>query len=626
MENVKEFLKSRMSNENFVKLTAINNDRMHKFVAEAIELCNPKTVFVCTDSQQDADYIRTTSIKSGGETPLKIKGHTYHFDNANDQGRDKGKTKYLLPKGVDLGKRIASCEKEQGLAEIKGFFKNWMEGREMLVAFFCLGPTGSAFSIPCVQITDSAYVVHSENILYRSGYEQFKKAGSGPNDFFRFLHSQGELDGAVSKNMEDKRIYIDLFDSTVYSINTQYAGNTVGLKKLALRLAINKADKEGWLAEHMFVMGVHGPRGRVTYFTGAFPSACGKTSTAMLPDQTIVGDDIAYLRKIDGQMRCVNVEQGIFGIIEDVKPSGDPVIYKALTSEGEVIFGNVLINDGTPYWIGMGKDTPDEGINFQGKWKKGMVDADGEKVPASHKNARYTIRISALANRDPQINAPEGIPVGAVVYGGRDSDTCVPVEQAFSWAEGIIAKGASIESETTAATIGQAGVRTFNLMSNLDFLAIPLGKYIQNNIDFANGVKNTPPVFSVNYFLKNKEGKYLNGMLDKKIWILWAELRANGDVDAIKTPTGFIPKYEDLAKLFKESLGKEYTQKDYVEQFTVRVPELLAKIDRVEKVYRETVSDTPEVVYKTFAETRNRLNQAKSKFGEYISPFDFLSK
>jgi phosphoenolpyruvate carboxykinase (GTP) len=453
--------------------------------------------------------------------------------------------------------------------------------------------------------------------LYRSGYDQFKSIGNSP-DFFRFMHTQGEVDAnGCSVNVDKRRIYMDLEDHRVYSTNTQYAGNTVGLKKLALRLAIDKSSKEGWLAEHMFVMGVQGPSDRVTYFTGAFPSACGKTSTAMIPGQTIIGDDIAYLRKKDGVMRTVNVEQGVFGIIRDVNPDDDPVIYKALKDEGEVIFGNVLIKDGEPHWMGSGQDMPASGTNYQGAWKT------GDEATPSHKNARYTLRISALDNRDPMADAPEGVEIGGIVYGGRDSDTMVPVEMAFDWTEGIVAKGASIESETTAATIGAEGVRKFNIMANMDFVSLPLGRYIQNNLDFAKGVDKTPPIFSVNYFLRDPEtGKYLNGILDKTVWILWAELIVNGDVESLKTPTGFIPKYADLKKLFKDNLDKDYTEAEYVQQFTVRIPNLLAKYDRVEAIYKEKVDDTPKAVYDTFAAIRTRLAEAKAKYGDNISPLD----
>ncbi len=332
------------------------------------------------------------------------------------------------------------------------------------------------------------------------------------------------------------------------------------------------------------------------------------------------------MRKKDNQVRCVNVEKGIFGIIRDVNAKDDPIIYEALMGPCEVIFSNVLIDDAKkPHWLGMGKELPTEGTNHSGKWHKGKTDADGNEITPSHKNARYCLNIPDLSNCDPLLDEPQGVPVGGIIYGGRDSDTWVPVEQAFSWAEGIIIKGSALESETTAATLGKEGVRTFNLMSNLDFLSIPLGRYIQNNLDFVTGVKNPPLVFSVNYFLKDKDGKYLNGMADKMVWILWAELRVNGDVDGIETPTGLIPKYDDLQKLFKEHLDTQYTEADYVRQFTIRIPENLAKLDRVEKIYKEKVPDTPQIVFDTFAEVRERLKKAGGKDGDYISPFDLTA-
>jgi len=626
MSDARKVLKDRLAKEHYTRLMALENPKLHEFVANAIELTNPSSVFVCTDAPDDMAYIRKLAIKSGEEKPLKIKGHTIHFDGFFDQGRDTFSTRYLLPAGSSLGASLKSVEKTAGVKEVQSFLKDSMAGREMIIAFFCLGPTDSEFSIPCVQITDSPYVVHSESILYRLGYGQFKKIGSS-SDFFRFLHSEGELENSVSKNKDKRRVYIDLEEDLVYSVNTQYGGNTIGLKKLALRLAIQKASKEGWLAEHMFVLGAHGPGGRVTYFAGAFPSACGKTSTSMLPGQTIVGDDIAYFRKKAGQMRCVNVENGIFGIIADVNPKNDPTIYAALTSPMEVIFSNVLIDKNLkPHWLGMGSEIPSEGVNYSGEWFRGKKDSEGSEIPPSHKNARYSLSIMDLANCDPAINDPQGVPVGGVIYGGRDSDTWVPVEQAFDWKEGIIIKGASIESETTAATLGKEGVRTFNLMSNIDFVSIPLGRYIQNNLDFAKGIDKLPPIFSVNYFLRDKNGKYLNGIADKRVWILWAELRVNDDVDAISTPTGLIPKYEDLAKLFKENLNAEYTRANYVQQFTIRIPENLTKLDRIEGVYKEKVPDTPRIVFDTFAEIRKRLKAAKEKHGDYISPFDLMAK
>ncbi|MGA2265638.1 MAG: phosphoenolpyruvate carboxykinase (GTP) [Phycisphaerae bacterium] len=617
-------LKSKMDADSFTKLSAIRNDRLHAFVADAVKLCRPRTVTVFGDDPADIAATRRGAIENGEEIALTIEGHTVHFDSyPGDQGRDKEVTKYLVPAEEPLSKNLNQIDRLEGLTEVRGLLAVAMKGRAMLVRFFCLGPTNSAFAIPCVQITDSYYVAHSEDLLYRPGYEEFRRLGP-KGEFFRFLHSSGKLtETKVSAEMDKKRIYIDYTQDQIYSVNTQYAGNTVGLKKLALRLAIRKADREGWLAEHMFLMGVHGPKNRVTYFAGAFPSACGKTSTAMLPGETIVGDDLAYFRPVGGVARAVNVEVGIFGIISDVNAKDDPLIHKVLTGPGEVIFSNVLVKDDKPYWYGMGEPFPSEGVNAAGRWHVGKIDQFGNEIPPANKgNARYTISLRALANLDAELDNPSGVPVGGIIYGGRDSDTSVPVQQSFDWAHGIIAYGASLESETTAATLGATGVRTFNLMSNLDFLAIPLGKYIRNNLDFAKALAAPPAVFFVNYFQKDADGKFLTDRLDKAVWMKWMELRVHGDAQAIAAPTGRIPHYEDLQRLFRAVLNKDYGREDYVKQFTIRIPENLAKIDRIERIYRQDVSDTPPIVLDVLAAQRRRLEDLRTTKGDYVSPLD----
>jgi phosphoenolpyruvate carboxykinase (GTP) len=426
----------------------------------------------------------------------------------------------------------------------------------------------------------------------------------------------------VSTDVDNKRIYIDHTKDRVYSVNTQYAGNTVGLKKLALRLTIRQADSEGWLAEHMFLAGIFGPNGRKTYFGGAFPSACGKTSTAMLPGEKILGDDIAYFRNINGQFRAVNAESGIFGIIQNVKSKDDPAIWDVLHRPEEVIFSNILINDDKPYWLGMGEETPDNGINFSGEWQTGKKDSKGNEIPLAHKNARYAVALKALANCDSELDNPEGVELGGILYGGRDAKSYVPAQQAYDWTHGIVAYGASLETETTFAIVGKEGVPEINLMSIQDFVAIPLGKYIQNNLEFAKGIKKPPLVFGVNYFLRDAEGKFVNGVRDKHVWIKWMELRVHGDVDAISTPTGMIPRYEDLVKLFKQVLDKEYLKEDYISQFTIRIPENLAKIDRVTKFHKENVPGAPSDVFDVLEQQRNRLQQLQKEKGDYVSPFD----
>ncbi|MDI6840013.1 MAG: phosphoenolpyruvate carboxykinase (GTP) [bacterium] len=626
-----ELLKTKLGEESYRKLMRINNTKLHQFIAKYVELCTPDRVFVCNDSPDDIRYIRESAINNGEEAKLAIPGHTIHFDNYFDQGRDKEHTGILVPKGVDLGPTIETKDRDEGLKEIHEILKNIMKGKELYICFFCLGPTNSEFSIPAVQLTDSSYVAHSETILYRPGYEEFIKQGPLAH-FFKFVHSQGELDERKTcKNLDKRRIYIDTEDDIVYSTNTQYGGNTIGLKKLAMRLAITRSSKEGWLTEHMLIMSIHGPKNRVTYFTGAFPSLCGKTSTAMLDGETIVGDDIAYIKKKDGVARAVNVEKGMFGIIQGVNSVDDPSQWNALHSEAEIIFSNVLVTeDKHVHWIGKDGAVPVNGYNHSGEWQIGKKDAKGKEIPCSHPNARFTLDLSILENVDKKLNDPEGVVIGGIVYGGRDSDTWVPVEESFDWSHGIITKGASLESETTAATLGKEGVREFNPMSNLDFLSIPVGRYIQNNLDFGKDLSasggNPPLIFSVNYFLKDKDGKFLNEKTDKKVWYKWMELRVHKEVDAINTPTGRIPKYDDLKRLFNEVLKKDYTKEDYNKQFMIRVPENLAKINRITEIYKTKVTDTPQIVFEVLEEQRQRLNKAREKHGDYIIPEKFISQ
>ena len=625
-------------NEQITPLSAINHEKiqqlnvphLERVLNEFITICKPSKVTVITDTQKDIKHVREMAIHNREETKLAKEGHTVHFDGYFDQARDKENTRVLISKDSPaLGPHINQIDREKGLAEIFKLLDNVMKGKECFIRFFCLGPHGSPLMIPAVQITDSAYVAHSEDLLYRPGHEEFKRLQ--PTDFFFFIHSAGELtEKGVSKNVTDRRIFIDLQENRVFSVNNQYAGNSVGLKKLALRLAINKAvetDKD-WLAEHMFIGGVVPLDGkRKTYFLGAFPSACGKTSTAMIPGNTIVGDDIAYIRLIDGEPRAVNIESGIFGIIKDVCLIDDPLIYKALTTPRETIFSNVQITAGEPYWQGMGVEPPKRGINWSsslfGEWYEGKQDNKGRIIPNSHGNARYTIRLSELENVDDKLHDAKGVRFHGILYGGRDSDTSVPIVQSLDWNHGVFI-GASLESETTSATLGQEGVRKLNPFANLDFMVVPLGNYIKAHLEFGKqcGPK-VPLIFGTNYFLKNENGKYFDDIIDKKIWLLWAEGRVHGNYSAIKTPIGYIPKFEDLETLFWEALEKKYTQERYELEFAIRIQYYLEKIDRIEESF-ENEENMPQEFYDEIQSARKRLMEAKKSFGfEVILPSAF---
>jgi phosphoenolpyruvate carboxykinase (GTP) len=236
------------------------------------------------------------------------------------------------------------------------------------------------------------------------------------------------------------------------------------------------------------------------------------------------------------------------------------------------------------------------------------------------------VALKDLPNCDPELDNPDGVELAGIMYGGRDAKAYVPVQQSFSWEHGIVAYGASLETETTFAIIGKEGVPEINLMSIQDFVAIPLGKYVRNNLEFGKKLQKAPLVFGVNYFLRDKAGRFVNGVRDKHVWIKWMELRAHGDVNALVAPTGLIPEFDILVRLFKEVLEKEYSRDDYISQFTVRIPENIAKIDRVVEFHRKNVEKSPEILFEILAAQRERLERARDKHGEYISPSLFPSE
>lgn len=603
-----------LDKENLEKLKALNNKKVMECVLEAIKICRPQKVTVITGSASDIEYLKKKAIINGEEKNLKNNDHTVHFDGPDDQGRDKANTRYLVSEDPEWGININSINREKGLSEIASIANGAMRGKEMFVSFFSLAPKKSKFSIPAIQITDSAYVMNSALTLYREGYEEFEKL-NGAENFFSFMHSTGKLEDGRVIDVSNRRTYTDLENQKAYSVDTLYLGNSAGLKKTAHRLAIQKAHREGWLSEHMFITGVHGKPGRTTYFAGAFPSGCGKTSTAMIPGNTIIGDDLAYLRVIDGKVRAANPESGMFGIIKDVNPKDDPIIFKTITNAKRVIYSNVLHDrEGNPYWLGMGREFPEIGTGYLGTWKIGMKEND-----AAHKNARFTIKLNEFENADPRIDDPHGVELKGIFYGGRDSDTTVPIAEALSWSHGVLI-GASIESETTSATIGQEGVRQHDPMANLDFITVPLGVYIDNHLKFVQNIDSPPRIYSTNYFLKGENNNYYNDKTDKKIWILWAEGRVNNEFDAIETPIGKIPKYDDLKVLFREHFNREYMLDDYIAQFSIRAAKYLEKMDRMVKVYKNI--KVPQRFIDELESQIKRLENARENYGDIISPLE----
>ncbi|NON61909.1 phosphoenolpyruvate carboxykinase domain-containing protein, partial [Acidianus sp. RZ1] len=322
----------KISSAKLDSLLRLNNDSLLSFLDEMVSICEPETVYI-VENKDDAEYVKRKAIDTGEEIPLKVEGHTIHFDPPQDQARARDDT-FILGEKIPF---VNTKPKEEGLEEVLSLLRGSMNGREMFVGFYSLGPSGSPRRFLAVQISDSPYVIHSENILYRMSFSDFK----GNIPFFKFVHSKGELD------IKKRRIVVDIENEIVYSVNTTYAGNSIGLKKLALRLTLNRAIKEGWLSEHMAIIGLSG-KDRDHYITASFPSGSGKTSTSMIGK--LISDDLAIILNINGEMRSWNPEIGVFGIIHGVNQTDDPIIWDVLNSPGEVIFSNVLMkDDGTVY-------------------------------------------------------------------------------------------------------------------------------------------------------------------------------------------------------------------------------------------------------------------------------------
>ncbi|MEM1779380.1 MAG: phosphoenolpyruvate carboxykinase (GTP) [Ignisphaera sp.] len=621
MENLVLYLDRVLSPKMYERLMRIRDPSLHRWIARIISIARPSSVYILTSDEDDAVYVRRAAIERREELPTKYPMHTVHFDGINDLARDRKNTRILLPHNRSIP-FLNTYDREMGIAEIFRLAEGIMEGKEMFVAFYCFGPRNSDFTMYAVQVTDSAYVIHSENILYRPCYDVFVE--KAPHiEYVKFFHSAGELDeNNWSKNVNMRRIYIDVVDSAAYSINTQYAGNSVGLKKLMLRMCIYRGCREGWLCEHMFIVGVRGNGDRITYFTDAFPAGCGKTSTVFAAD-TIVGDDIAIIKAIDGVARAVNPEVGMFGIIDDINPADDPALYQLLTSpETEVIFTNVLLtDDGEVWWRGK-PEPPKPGINYAGRCWPGKGDGGDNEVPLSHPNARFTMSIRYLNNLDPRIDDPNGVPIQGMIFGGRDYHTLPPVVEAFNWIHGIITMGGALESEKTAAILDGTSEMEFNPFAVLDFLPISIGRFLELHLDFSRKLSSKPRIFNVNYFLKDENGRFIAGKSDKRVWLKWMELRVHGDIDAVETPIGYIPIYSDLAKLFDRYLGKEYSEARYEKEFTIMIASLISKIERLWNIY-SAIPDTPPILFETLRIQKKKLEEARSSYGDKVKPFKF---
>jgi len=625
LQEAQTLFAKKCDQDNLAKLQKITNQEALLKIANAISMMQPDTMFVNTGSAADMQNVRRMSIAKGEEAPLAMPDHTIHFDYAKEQGRVVDKTLYIVNEDENVSVLAKKILRQEGYAYVKEQMTGIAQGKTLLVGFFNRGPIGAKGSLPALEITTSTYVMHSANLLYRNAYAYFDAEVARAGYVITNVHSEGTGDPA---NFQRMRVFMDRSWLTTFSMHCTYAGNTLLLKKGNHRFAVDLAtyyQKESQLSEHMFITGLHGPGGRSTFFAGAAPSGCGKTTTAMVGED-FIGDDLAQIWIDDqGIVRAVNPEFGIFGIVEDVNREGDPYLMKCLREPGcEVIWTNVLIDEHkVPYWVGCGEEIPKKGVNYTGEWWEGKLDEDGKLIPPSNPNARCTLLSTNMPNYNKEVaDDPKGVPVKVITYSGRDSDTMPPIVVAKNPDHGVVI-GASVLSAATATEVGVSGVRP-QPWANEPFIPGPLADYMEAQFLFFNSpkIKVKPIMAGINYFLtygaRGGEGKKLLGeKRDVRAWLGWLELYANNDVQAIETPIGLIPKYEDLQKLFAV-IDKDYSKDLYDKQFAFYVENIIGRIDLQEASYKKE-ENVPPKLFEIYEEQRKGLEALKAKYGPIVT-------
>ncbi len=621
-------LEEQLDGAQFARIRHLKNSAALKKIANAILMCKPARAVINTGSAEDLKFIRQLALNKGEEAPLPMEGHTIHYDLKQEQGRIIDRTYYVANEDEPVSSLGLRMSRDEALETVRKGMGGIMSGMTMVIGFYSRGPVGAQVSNPAIEITSSAYVCHSAELLYRNIYTDFEKEVDRAGHFYTNIHSEG-LNRA--EDLPNARVMMDRSHRTTYSFNCTYAGNTLLLKKGNHRFSVDRSVYEKRaleLSEHMFITGINGPNGRVTWITGAAPSGCGKTTTAMAGNH-FVGDDLAQMWIADdGTVRSVNPEAGIFGIVEDVNNEGDPMLMKCLRQPGtEVIWSNVLVDeDGVPHWVGNEETPPQKGRNFQGPWKTGLTDDVCKPVPISHPNARCTLASSALGNYSPESENPAGVETRVITYSGRDSDTMPPVWAAKNTDQGVVI-GACIVSAATATEVGATGVKRAT-WANAPFIPGALGDYMDAQFRFFGSDKiadNKRPVMAgLNYFLthgaRGGQGKALLGeKRDVKVWLSWLEQCAHNGPSAIETPIGYLPKYDDLKKLFKEIIDKDYAEELYIKQFSLYIDNIVSRIDLQLEAYGKE-QNLPEKLFEVLKAQKKELVAMRKKYGAIVPP------
>ena len=527
------------------------NPSVLKWIEEMKALVKPDAVVWIDGSEEQLESLRAEAEKTGELHKLneeKLPNCYLHHTDPKDVARVEQRTFICSRRKEDAGPTNNWWDPQEAYATLSKLFDGAMKGRTMYVIPYAMGQIGSPFAKIGVELTDSIYVVCNMAIMTRMGQQAFDHLGDESNDWVRGLHSKATLD--------ENEKYICHFpeDNTIWSINSGYGGNVLlGKKCFALRIASYQGKNEGWMAEHMLILGIENPQGETKYIAAAFPSACGKTNLAMLIPPELyrkqgykvwtVGDDIAWIRiGPDGRLWAINPENGFFGVAPGTNEHSNPNAL-ASTREG-TIFTNVALNldDNTVWWEGLDKNPPKHALNWKGEPWDG---SDGTK--AAHPNSRFTAPARNCPCLSSEFNNPNGVPLSAIVFGGRRAKTAPLVYQSFDWNHGVFV-GSIMASETTAAASGAVGVVRRDPMAMLPFCGYHMGDYFQHWIDMGKKLGDkAPKIFNVNWFRTDDEGHFIwPGFGDNMRVLMWILARCEGKADAVETPIGYEPKPEDI--------------------------------------------------------------------------------
>ncbi|MFV0413815.1 MAG: phosphoenolpyruvate carboxykinase (GTP) [Oscillospiraceae bacterium] len=527
------------------------NKQVLSWVDEVQALCKPDKVVWIDGSEAQLKALRDEAVASGEMTELnqeKLPGCLWHHTAKNDVARVENRTFICSKEKEDAGPTNNWMDPEEMKAKLRPLFDGAMKGRTMYVIPYCMGPIGSPFSKVGLETTDSIYVVLNMDIMARIGQKALDQLGDS-NDFVRGMHAKANID-------EENRYIVQVpEDNAIWSVNSGYGGNVLlGKKCFALRIASYQGWKEGWMAEHMLILGLEDPKGNVSYITGAFPSACGKTNLAMLIPPEIykskgykvwtVGDDIAWMHiGEDGQLYAINPEAGFFGVAPGTNVKSN---YNALMSTRKnTIFTNVVLNkdDMTVWWEGLDKNPPENAIDWLGQPWNGKTSTE----KGAHPNSRFTAPAINCPCVSSEFENPKGVPISAIVFGGRRAKTAPLVYQSFDWKHGVFV-GSIMASETTAAAAGAVGVVRRDPMAMLPFCGYNMGDYWQHWLDMGEKLGDkAPAIFNVNWFRTDDEGHFIwPGFGDNMRVLMWILARCKGEIDAVETPIGYLPNAEDI--------------------------------------------------------------------------------